>query len=65
MDIESFKNILDKYLENVQDLPVVEGYISHNLDHNSRPSNMLLSWNCNLKLDEWTPPSDLVKTAVD
>ena len=42
-EMDQFKCILDKYLECVPDCPLIEGYISHNMDGNGRMSNTLLS----------------------
>ena len=52
-----FKKLLDNYLENIPDCPLVEGYVSHNMDKNQRMSNSLIDWSRNLRMDGWIPDS--------
>ena len=52
---EGFKSLVDQYLSEVPDCPIMDGYISHNMDSNSRMSNSLEVWNDNLNSYNWIP----------
>ena len=54
-DFKGFKSMIDSYLMEVPDCPVLDGYISHNMDENNKPSNSLIHWNKNLNSINWIP----------
>ena len=54
-DFKGFKSMIDTYLMEVPDCPVLDGYILHNMDENSKPSNSLIHWNRNLNSINWIP----------
>ena len=54
-EFAEFKKIVDQYLSEVPDCPILEGYTSHNLDGNLRMSNSLIVWNDNLNTYNWVP----------
>ena len=54
-EFSEFKNLFDKYINDIPDCPVLPGYITHNLDLNSYMSNSLIDWNRNLNNSDWTP----------
>ena len=54
-DFKGFKTMVDSFLVEVPDCPVIDGYTSHNLDENSKPSNSLIHWNRNLNSINWIP----------
>ena len=43
-DIKGFKNLLDKHLETVPDLPHCENLVPYNTDREGTPSNSLKDW---------------------
>ena len=52
-DFIQFKTVLDIFLTQIPDCPIIVGYNSHNLDHNGKPSNSLIHWIKNLNLSTW------------
>ena len=38
-DIKGFKTLVDMYLMDVPDCPIIDGYTTHNLVGDSKPSN--------------------------
>ena len=54
-DFSGFKSLVDIYLMDIPDCPILDGYISHNLDRDNKPSNSLIDWNANLNNVNWTP----------
>ena len=49
-----FKSLIDQYLTQVPDYPVLDGYTTHNLDKNGKSSNLLITWNENMNSYDWT-----------
>ena len=62
--LEGFKTLLDQFLSDIPDCPVIDGYISHNLDGKSKPSNSLIDWNNNLNNSNWTPGALMHKAGL-
>ena len=54
-EFAEFKKTVDQYLSEVPDCPLLEGYISHNLDRNLRMSNSLIVWSENMNTYDWVP----------
>ena len=54
-DFAGFKTLVDTYLMDIPDCPILDGYTSHNLDRDNKPSNSLIDWNGNLNNVNWTP----------
>ena len=54
-DFPGFKSLVDIYLMEIPDCPIVEGYTSHNLDNGNNPSNSIIDWNENLNCINWLP----------
>ena len=50
-----FKCVLDMFLQCIPDCPCLPGYVSHNLDLNTSPSNSIIDWIRNEKLEVWMP----------
>ena len=50
-----FKILVDKYFNTIPDCPLMEGYISHNLDKNLKMSNSIIVWSENMNTDDWVP----------
>ena len=48
-----FKTVLDIFLSQIPDCPVMKGYITHNYDNNNRQTNSLIFWVRNMKLGNW------------
>ena len=63
-DLKGFKVLLDLYLAEIPDCPIINGYTSHNLDENSKPSNSLIHWNKNLNNINWTPGALMDKAGL-
>ena len=63
-DLKGFKILLDQYLSEIPDCPIIDGYISHNLDEKSKPSNSLIHWNNNLNNINWTPGALMDKAGL-
>ena len=47
-EFASFKTLVDTYLMEVPDCPILDGFISHNMDKDNKPSNSIIDWNENL-----------------
>ena len=54
-NFQQFKSMVDMYLMEVPDCPILDGYSSHNLDGDNRQSNSLIDWNSNLNNENWLP----------
>ena len=55
--LDNFKNILDKFLENIPDQPNgYRGMIPTIVDNDCKPTNKLKDWIAHLNLKDWTPP---------
>ena len=52
--IESFKKVLDKYLEDVPDQPSGNNQ-PDSINKNCTPSNSIIDWVCTLNLHNWIP----------
>ena len=52
-DYAKFKTVLDIFLSQIPDCPVMKGYITHNYDNNNRQTNSLIYWIRNMKLGNW------------
>ena len=55
--LEEFKIVLDSFLSLIPDCPILQGYISHNMDSKCNQSNCLMDWVRNLNLTNWNPES--------
>ena len=54
-DFPGFKSLVDMYLMEIPDCPLVDGYTSHNLDNQNKPSNSIIDWNENRNCINWLP----------
>ena len=54
-EFSQFKSLVDSYLADVPDYPLLDGYVSHNLDADLKMSNSIIVWNHNLKAEDWLP----------
>ena len=54
-DFSGLKSLVDIYLMEIPDYPIIDGYTSHNLDKDNRPSNLIIDWNENLNNVNWLP----------
>ena len=54
-EFPQFKKLVDMYLLQILDCPLIEGYTSHNLDSNLKMSNSLIVWNENMNTVDWVP----------
>ena len=52
-EFSQFKLLVDSYLADVPDYPLLDGYVSHNLDADLKMSNSIIVWNHNLKAEDW------------
>ena len=52
-EFSQFKILVDSYLAEVPDCPLLEGYVSHNLDSNLKMSNSIIVRNNNLNAEDW------------
>ena len=52
-EFPQFKKLVDMYLLQILDCPLIEGYTSHNLDSNLKMSNSLIVWNENMNTVDW------------
>ena len=56
-DFPGFKIMVDTFLMEVPDCPILDGYTSHNMDRSNRPSNSLIDWCDNMNVINWVPGS--------
>ena len=56
-DFSGFKILVDTFLIEIPDCPILDGYISHNMDRNNKPSNSLIDWCENMNCINWLPGS--------
>ena len=52
-EFNQFEKLVYKYLAEIPDCTLMEGYISHNLDKNLKMSNSIIVWSENLNGDDW------------
>ena len=56
-DFPGFKIMVDTFLMEVPDCPILDGYTSHNMDRSNKPSNSLIDWCDNMNVINWVPGS--------
>ena len=54
-EFPQFKKLVDMYLLQILDCPLIEGYTLHNLDSNLKISNSLIVWKENMNTVGWVP----------